>query len=148
MARRGYCTAGVQSGPNPSCGRRGTWKSRRVHPALAVPRQAHRKAGPGETAERGSNKPKPLGNGVDTPTSIRSFIVRKSREPLLRRNANEDRRPSMSASRSRRKDRRANRPRMCMAKVGLPTRTPLIQDVFKKGLSRMKGNLHVRVGAD
>src|SRR6185436_14912502 len=28
VARRERCTAGVQSGPNPSCGRCGTWKSR------------------------------------------------------------------------------------------------------------------------
>src|SRR5206468_12740675 len=34
-----------------------------VHPALAVPRQAGRKAGPGETAWRGSNKPRPIRNG-------------------------------------------------------------------------------------
>jgi hypothetical protein len=52
------------------------------NPALAVPRQADRKAGPGETAWRGSNKPKPLCNGADMPTSIWSFMVRKSMEPL------------------------------------------------------------------
>ncbi len=50
-------------------------------PALAVPRQADHKAGSGETAWRGSNKPRPLGNGVDMPTSIWSFVTRKSVEP-------------------------------------------------------------------
>src|SRR5438046_6344625 len=117
-----------------------------VHPALAVPRQAHRKAGPGKTAWRGSNKPRPLCNRADTPTSIWSFIVRNSMEPFLLGRANDDRRQSIDASQSRRKDRRANRPPVSMAKVAplgvdrdMPYRIcPL------KGLSRMKGNFHVR----
>jgi len=53
-----------------------------VHPALAVPRQANRKAGPGETAGRGSKKPMPVCNGSDMPTSIWSFVVRNSMEPF------------------------------------------------------------------
>ena len=121
-------------------------KAVRSHPALAVPRQAHRKAGPGETALRGSNKPKPLCNRADTPTSIWSFIVRKSMEPFELGKANDDRRQSISASRSRRQERCAIRPSVSIAKVapfgvgrGMPHRIcPL------KGLSRMKGNFHVR----
>ena len=92
-------------------------KAVEFHPALAVPRQADRKAGPGETAWRGSNKLRPVCNGSDRPTSIWSFMVRKSMEPFLLRKANEDRRLSIRASQSRRKDRRANRPWMSMAKV-------------------------------
>lgn len=84
---------------------------------LGRPRQANRKAGPGETALRGSNKPKPLCNGADMPTSIGSFIVRASMEPNLLGNANDDRRLSISASQSRRKDRRALRLPISMAKV-------------------------------
>src|SRR5438045_4841980 len=87
------------------------------HPALAVPRQADRKAGPGETAWRGSNKPKPVCNGSDTPTSIWSLVVRKSMEPFSLRNANDDRRPSIGASQTRPKDCRAGRPLISMAKV-------------------------------
>src|SRR6185369_4262878 len=51
-------------------------------PALAGPRQANRKAGPGETAWRGSNKPRPLCNRADKPTSIWSLFARESIEPL------------------------------------------------------------------
>ena len=147
VARREWRTAGVKSEPNPSCDKRGTWKSRfEFNPALAVPRQAHRKAGPGETALRGSNKLKPLCNRADTPTSIWSLIVRKSMEPNLLGNANDDRRLSISASQSWRKDRHALRLPISMAKVAplgvgrdMPDRIcPL------KGLSRMKGNFHVR----
>jgi hypothetical protein len=87
------------------------------NPALAVPRQAHRKAGPGETALRGSNKLKPFCNGADTPTSIWSFIVRKSMEPFALRKANNDRRQSIGASRSRRQERCAIRPSVSIAKV-------------------------------
>jgi hypothetical protein len=80
VARRQCCTAGVQSGPNPSCVECGTWKSRRL--ALVVTRQAHRKAGPGETTWRGSKKPTPACNGSDMPTSIWSFFARESVEPF------------------------------------------------------------------
>ena len=91
VARREGRTAGVQSGPNPSRDKRGTWKSRlKSNPALAVPRQAHRKAGPGEAALRRSNKPRPLCNGVDTPTSIWSLFARESIEPSSRGKANDD----------------------------------------------------------
>ena len=117
VARRERCTAGVQSGPNPSCGRCETWKSRFSHPALAGPRQANRKAGPGETALRGSNKPKPSCNRADMPTSIWSFVVRNSMEPFLLRKANDDRRLSIGASQTRHKDCRASRPLISMAKV-------------------------------
>ena len=125
----------------------GTWKSRfEFNPALAVPRQAHRKAGPGETALRGSNKPRPVCNRSDMPTSIWSFIVRNSMEPFELRKANDDRRQSISASRSPRQERCAIRPSVSIAKVApfgvgrdMPHRIcPL------KGLSRMKGNFHVR----
>src|SRR6266487_1713114 len=117
-----------------------------VHPALAVPRQADRKAGPGETAWRGSNKLRPVCNGPDIPTSIWSFVVRNSMEPFLLRNANDDRRLSIGASQARHKDCRTSRPLISMAKVappgvdrGMPHRIcPL------KGLSRMKGNFQVR----
>ena len=88
-----------------------------VYPALAVPRQADRKAGPGETAGRGSNKPRPLCNRADMPTSIWSFLVRASLEPNSLRKANDDRRLSIGASQSRRKDRRALRLPISMAKV-------------------------------
>ena len=39
-----------------------------VYPALAGPGQADCKAGPGETAWRGSNKPRPVCNGSDMPS--------------------------------------------------------------------------------
>jgi hypothetical protein len=90
-----------------------------VHPALAVPRQADRKAGPGETAWRGSNKPRPVCNGPDMPTSIRSFVVRELMEPFLLRKANDDRRLSIGASQARHKDCRASRPLISMAKAGI-----------------------------
>ena len=125
-----------------------------VHPALAVPRQADRKAGPGETAWRGSSKPKPVCNGSDTPTSIWSLVVRKSMEPFSLRNANDDRRPSIGASQTRHKDCRAGRPLISMAKLGsgpkrsslrvCPTGTPRIERCPLKGLSRVKGNFHAR----
>ena len=54
-----------------------------IDPALAGPRQADRKAGPGETAWRGSNKPRPLRNRADTPTSIWSLFARESTESSL-----------------------------------------------------------------
>jgi len=90
-----------------------------VDPALAVPRQADRKAGPGETAWRGSNKPRPVCNGSDMPTSIWSFVVRNSMEPFSLRNANDDRRLSIGASQTRHEDCRARRPLISMAKVGI-----------------------------
>jgi len=89
----------------------------KIYPALAVPRQADRKAGPGETALRRSNKPRPSCNRTDMPTSIWSFLVRASMEPNLLRNANDDRRQSIGASQRRRKDRRALRLPISMAKV-------------------------------
>src|SRR5436190_23945316 len=92
-------------------------KPLRVYPALAGPGQADRKAGPGETAWRGSNKPKPSCNRADMPTSIWSFVVRNSMEPFLLRKANDDRRPSIGASQTRHKDCRAARPLISMAKV-------------------------------
>ena len=100
----------------------------------------------GETALRGSNKPRPVCNGPDMPTSIWSFIVRNSMEPHTLRRANDDRRPSIDASQARHEDRRGHRPLESMAKVAplgvgrdMPHRIcPL------KGLSRMKGNFHVR----
>src|SRR2546425_11462098 len=111
-------------------------KPLQVHPALVVPRQANRKAGPGETAWRGSNKPRPVCNGSDKPTSIWSFVVRNSMEPFLLRKANDDRRLSIGASQARHKDCRASRPLISMAKVesgpklfaaGLPNRDILDQ---------------------
>ncbi len=146
VARREGRTAGVQSGPNPSCDKRGTWRSHRVHPALAVPRPANRKARSGETAWRGSNKPRPVCSGPDLSTSIWSFVVRNSMEPHSLRRADDDRRLSIGASQARREERRGHRPSESMAKVaplgvdrGLPDRIcPL------KGLSRMKGNFHAR----
>src|SRR6266446_803267 len=125
-----------------------------VHPALAVPRQAERKAGPGETAWRGSNKPRPICNGSDTPTSIWSFVDRKSMEPFSLRNANDDRRPSIGASQTRHKDCRAGRPLISMAKVesgpkrfsrrACSTGIFLIELCPLKGLSRVRGNSHAR----
>jgi hypothetical protein len=119
------------------------WKSSRLGCFQGKPtaRQAQ-----GITALRGSKKPKPLCNRVDTPTSIWSFIVRKSMEPFELGKANDDRRQSIGASQSRRQERCAIRPPVSMAKVappgvdrGMPHRIcPL------KGLSRMKGNFHVR----
>ena len=88
-----------------------------VHPALAGPRQADRKAVPGETAWRGSNKPMPVCNGSDMPTSIWSLVVRNSMESFLLRKANDDRRLSIGASQARHKDCRATRPLISMAKV-------------------------------
>src|SRR6266550_3129892 len=120
------------------------------HPALAVPRQADRKAGPAETAWRGWNKPRLVCNGSDMPTSIWSFVVRNSMEPFSLRNANDDRRPSIGASRTRHKDCRAGRPLISMAKVesgpkrfprqACPTGTPSTEWCPLRGLSRVKGN--------
>ena len=90
-----------------------------VHPALAGPRQANSKAGPGKTAWRRSNKPRPVCNGPDMPTSIWSFVVRNSMEPFLLRKANDDRRLSIGASQTRHKDCRAARPSISMAKAGI-----------------------------
>ena len=124
-----------------------------IHPALAIPRQADRKAGPGETAWRGSNKPRPIRNGPDTPTSIWSFVVRESMEPFLLRKANDDRRPSIGASQTRHKDCRVSRPLISMAKVesgsrfswrACPTGTLSTESCPLKGLSRVKGNFHAR----
>jgi hypothetical protein len=125
-----------------------------VHPALAGPRQADRKAGPGATAWRGSKKPKPLCNRADMPTSIWSFVVRKSMEPFTLRHANDDRLLSIGASQTRHKDCRATRPLISMAKVesGAPrssrhacsTGTPHTERCPLKGLSRVKGNFHAR----
>ena len=112
MARRERCTAGAQSGPNPSCGRSGTWKRR-----FSSSRLGRSKAGPGETAWRGSNEPRPLCNRANMPTSIWSFVVRTSMEPFLLRKANVDRHPSIGASQTRHKDCRASRPLTSMAKV-------------------------------
>ena len=125
-----------------------------IHPALVVPRQADRKAGPGETAWRGSNKPMPVCNGQDMPTSIWSFVARKSMEPFSLRNANDDRHPSIGASQARHEDCRRARPLISMAKVesgpkrsprrACPTGTPCIEWCPLKGLSRVRGNSHAR----
>jgi len=101
VVRREWSTAGVESGPNPPRDKRGTWKSRQCYPALAGPRQANRKAGPGETEWRGSNKPRLLCNGADMPTSIWSFVARNSMEPISLRRANDDRRQSERDRRGR-----------------------------------------------
>jgi hypothetical protein len=147
VVRRERCTAGVQSGPNPSCGRCGTWKSRWKSSRLGgFQGQPTARQAQGITALRGSNKLMPVCNGSDKPTSIWSFVVRNSMEPFLLRNANDDRRLSIGASQARHKDCRASRPLISMAKVappgvdrGMPHRIcPL------KGLSRMKGNFQVR----
>jgi hypothetical protein len=126
-----------------------------VHPALAGPRQADRKAGPGEAALRGSKKPRPLCNGSDMPTSIWSFVVRKSMEPFLLRKANDDRRLSISASQARHKDCRGARPSISMAKVesgpkrslrrACPAGTPRTEWCPLKGLSRGEGKLSCTV---
>ena len=123
-------------------------------PALAVPRQADRKAGPGETAWRGSKKLRPLCNRADRPTSIWSFVVRKSMEPFLLRKANDDRRLSIGASQARHKDCRASRPLISMAKVksgpkrfsrrACPTGTLSTEWCPSKSLSRVKRNFHAR----
>ena len=125
-----------------------------VHPALAVPRQADRKAGPGETAWRGSNKPKPSCNRADMPTSIWSFVGRNSMEPFSLRNANDDRRLSIGASQTRHKDCRVCRLLISMAKVesgskrssrrACPTGTLSTEWCPLKDLSRVKGNFHAR----
>jgi len=124
-----------------------------IHTALVVPRQADRKAGPGETAWRGLNKPTPVCNGQDMPTSIWSFVARKSMEPFSLRNANDDRHPSIGASQARHEDCRGARP-FSMAKVessaqrfvrrACPTGTPRAVRCPLKGLSRVRGNSHAR----
>ena len=52
--------------------------------------QANRKASPGEAALRGSNKPRPVCNGSDMPTSIWSLLARESAESSLGGKANDD----------------------------------------------------------
>src|SRR6266542_6759025 len=108
----------------------------------------------GETAWRGSNKPRPLCNRADMPTSIWSFVVRTSMEPFLLRKANDDRHPSIGASQARHEDCRGARPLISMAKVessaqrfvrrACPTGTPRAVRCPLKGLSRVKGNFHAR----
>src|SRR6266545_3903463 len=108
----------------------------------------------GETAWRGSNKPKPLCNRADMPTSIWSFVVRNSMEPFLLRKANDDRRPSIGASQTRHEDCRGARPLISMAKVesgpkrfsrqACPTGTLSTEWCPLRGLSRVKGNFHAR----
>src|SRR6266516_496766 len=123
-----------------------------VHPALAVPRQADRKAGPGETAWRGSNKPKPVCNGSDTPTSIWSLVVRKSMEPFSLRKANDARRLSIGASQDRHKDCRAGRPLInqygkgwirpeALFAAGLPNRDTPHREVSIERLEPCEGKL-------
>ena len=151
MARRERSTAGVQSGPNPSCGRCGTWKSR-----FSSSRLGCSKAGQGDTAWRGSKKLRPLCNRADRPTSIWSFVVRNSMEPFSLRNANDDRRLSIGASQTRHEDCRAGRPWTSMAKVesgskrssrgACPTGTLSTESCPLKGLSRVKGNFHAQIG--
>jgi hypothetical protein len=60
------------------------------HPALAGPRQANRKASPGEAAMRGSKKPRPVCNGPDMSTSIWSLFAGESAESSQRGKANDD----------------------------------------------------------
>jgi hypothetical protein len=60
------------------------------YPALAGPRQAYRKASSGEAALRGSNKPTPVCNGPDMPTSIWSLFARESVESSPGGKANDD----------------------------------------------------------
>jgi len=88
-----------------------------VDPALAPPRQADRKAGPGETAMRGSKKPRPACNGSDMPTSIWSLVVRASMEPFSLGKANDDRPRSIGASQNQRRKRCGFRLSIRMAKV-------------------------------
>ena len=121
-----------------------------VIPALAVPRQANRKASPGDAALRGSKKPRPVCNGPDMPTSIWSLVVRSSTEPFLLRKANDDRHQSIGASQNRPQEGRVLRLSIRMAKVAPDlnaeemTGASTSDKALLRGLSRMKGNLHVR----
>jgi hypothetical protein len=116
-------------------------------PALAVPGQADRKAGPGEAAWRGSNKPRPVCSGSDMPTSIWSFVVRISMEPFLLRKANDDRLPSIGASQARRQERRDLRLSIRMAKVSSEFEAGELTGAFPsdkalpRGSSRYEGKL-------
>jgi hypothetical protein len=65
----------------------------------------------------GSKKPRPACNGPDMPTSIWSLVVRSSMEPILLRNANDDRHLSIGASQDRPQEGRVFRPPIRMAKV-------------------------------
>ena len=82
------------------------------------------------------------------PTSIWSFIVRESAEPFLLRKANDDRRTSISASQSPRKERRALRPPISMTKVGskapLTNRDILDLSMSLERLEPCEGNFHAR----
>ena len=116
VARREGRTAGVQSGPNPSREECRTWKSR-SYPAWMVSRPVNRKAGSGEAAWRGSKKLRPVCNGSDMPTSIRSVVARESVEPLPLGKATDERRPSLGASQCRRfTERRVLRSHTSIAK--------------------------------
>ena len=119
------------------------------NPALDLPRQANRKANPGEAAMRGSKKPRPVCNGLDMPTSIWSLVVRASMEPCLLRIANDDRHPSIGASQtglrravcfgSRFVWQRSLRPSRRGVDRGIPMgSSPL------RGSSRVKGNFQAR----
>jgi hypothetical protein len=118
-----------------------------VGPAWAPPRQADRKAGPGETAMRGSKKPRPGCNGPDRPTSIWSLMVRASMEPFPLRTANDDRLRSIGASQTRRQERRRLRPSVRMAKVASVSNAGELTGAFPsdkalpRGLSRYEGKL-------
>jgi hypothetical protein len=60
----------------------------------------NRKAGISGAALGRPKKPKPGCNAADMPTSVRSSMARKQVEPPLPGKANDERRPSLSASRS------------------------------------------------
>ncbi len=115
-------------------------------PALVGPRQANRKASPGEAAMGGSKKPRPACNGPDMPTSIWSLVVRSPMEPILLRKANDDRHPSIGASQNRLQESRVFRLSIRMAKVasgstGEMTGASTSDKALLRGLSRYEGKL-------
>ena len=64
-----------------------------------------------------TEKAKASGNALDRPTSVRSEMARTPEEPLLLGKANDDRRPSVGASRScGPQEHSPLRPLVCIAK--------------------------------
>ena len=84
---------------NPSRNECRTWKRcQSSGPRCSWPPQPQGRVA--ETALRRPRKPTPVCNAPDMPTSVRSFMARKYVEPPQSRNANDERRLSLDASRS------------------------------------------------
>ncbi len=96
-----------------------------------------------------TEKAKASGNALDRPTSVGSDMARKYVEPPQTRKANDDRRPSVDASRScGSKGAQLTRPHSSIVKPPEESFSSgsgfSDQGKLSLGLSRMKGNFQVR----